>query len=170
MFAGPFAPENWHFCDGTILAVQQNQALFNVIGSTYGGDGVHTFALPDLRSRIPLGASANPVPGLTAVALGAAGGEESHVLTQSEMPSHRHSVYVSNVNGGSNSPSSTCALAALVTSSLSPANAYAFSNPNMLLNSGTIATMGANQGHENRQPFVAVNYIICTFGVYPPRS
>jgi len=160
-----FAPRGgWLLCQGQILPIAQYQALFAVLRTTHGGDGRTTFALPDLRGRVPLGAGNGP--GLTPRALGAKVGSESVTLTLNQLPSHTHELRAATA-AGSASLGGAPALAA------SPADAppaYAPGNsPPIPAEVGT----GANDGgapHENRQPFVTINHIICVSGIFPSRA
>lgn len=174
IFAGNFAPENWMFCNGAMLSVAANTALHSVIGHAYGGDGITTFALPDLRSRIPIGIADGSEPLGFCVNQGQKDGEEAHVLDLNEITSHNHIADVSSVNASAQVPSgANSALAGLGISSgttFTAANGYNYAQPDIVLHGATVSQTGASQAHENRQPFLAMNYIICVSGVYPPRS
>lgn len=214
LFAGTFAPRNWAFCDGQILPISQNQSLFSILGTIYGGDGRSTFGLPDLRSRVPVHANTSNQQGLTPYPLGTRYGVETVALAQSEIPAHSHGavadtsqlaivvdtsglsvdvdtsgmgakVGVSTDDQETNNPSGNV---------LARANGYNSETPNAQLGgveltgsaSGTIAgtatasasgnlpvaigNTGGSGAHENRQPFLALNYIIALDGIYPPRS
>ena len=164
LFAGNYAPSGWAFCNGQLLPISQNTALFSLLGTTYGGNGQTTFALPDLRGRAPIHFGQGV--GLTNYNLGETGGEESVTLTQTEMPAHFH-----NFAPSCNSQASAA--------QPSPANGYLCASPegSPLYASTTDAQMGAgnsqmaggNQAHENRSPFLALNYIIALTGVWPSR-
>jgi microcystin-dependent protein len=161
MFAGNFAPRGWAFCDGQLLAVSQNDALFSLLGTIYGGDGRTTFGLPDLRGRLPMEQGSGP--GLSPRRLGAKFGAENETLTVNQLASHNH-----DVNG------STAAA-----SSFDPGNkVLAAKSTNMYTNTGTFVTFpdstivntGGNQSHINLMPALAVNFIIALVGVYPSRN
>ncbi len=161
MFAFDFLPNGWRFCDGQLLSISQNTALFSLLGTNYGGDGRTTFALPDLRSRAPLHYGQGL--GLSAYSLGQTGGEESHTLTSNEMPSHSHTVQANSGNGTSTTPTSNYWAASSQGNNLYSASA------DSLMNAGAIANVGG-QAHENRQPLLALNYSIAMQGIYPSRS
>jgi microcystin-dependent protein len=163
----PFAPKNWAFCQGQTLPVAQNQALFSLLGTTFGGDGQTTFKLPDLRSRVPVG-SGQPVGGTNYVQ-GQVGGVESVTLTTSQMPAHSHLVTGTMQTaelGEPNTPKNNY-LAADNNAQYGagPANATMGSAAQ-----GTSGNTGGNQAHDNRQPVLGLNYIIAMTGIYPSRS
>ena len=166
MFAGNFAPRGWAFCDGQLLPISENQALFSLVGTIYGGDGRTTFALPDLRGRAPVHAGQGP--GLTNRRLGENGGAEAVFLTINEMPSHNHHA-ISNAD-------STVATSDKPTDALPARNAGATpqygENANSTLNANSISIgqTGGNQPHPNMQPFLTINYIIALQGIYPSRN
>ena len=160
-FAGNFAPRNWEFCNGQILMINSNQSLYSLLGTTYGGDGRTTFALPDLRGRIPL--SPGQDPSLSSYSAGNKGGSETVTLTTSQIASHTHQLRASNETATQDNPSNN----ALANSSV---NIYNSSNPNVSMNAVSIGNSGGGQGHENRQPILATNYIICINGIYPSRN
>ena len=188
MFAGNFAPQNWALCNGQLIAISQNQALFSIIGTTYGGDGRTTFALPDLRGRVPINWGTGP--GLTDRRLGQFSGQEYHTLTQTEMPSHTHiAQYTAPAFTGLVKPGAKTGRGAKVTDptgafmSTAPASTEIYSttsdaqmgeSPVTITESSpgnvVIGNSGNSQGHNNMQPWLCVNFIICLFGVYPPRS
>lgn len=159
LFAGNFAPQGWAFCDGSLLSIAQNSALFSLLGTTYGGDGQTTFALPDLRGRVAVGAGNGP--GLSSYPLGMVGGEEQVTLTTNQMPLHSHAVNASGGEGASSSPQGN--LPAATEGASYDANAGTQMGQNM------IAPVGGNQPHDNRQPMLALNYLICVQGLYPSR-
>ena len=167
LFAGNFAPADWAFCAGQLIAISENEALFNLIGTTYGGNGVTDFALPNLQSRVPVhigsGAGTNYV-------LGQTGGVESVALTLQQMPSHNHTLGAS-TTGQTLTPASNTLLGA-ATAPSQPGSTYAYraSPQNANLNPNTILNSGSGQPHPNIQPYVAVNYIIALYGRYPPQS
>jgi microcystin-dependent protein len=157
MFAGNFPPQGWAFCDGQVLAIQDNEVLFNLIGTTYGGDGQVTFALPDLRSRAPLHQGRGYLPG-------EAGGAETVTLTPAQIPPHTHALLASTAPASA-TKGPTDALAASAAMRL-----YGSAAPDMAMAAGSIAPAGGGQPHENMPPFVAVNFIIALFGVFPSQT
>ena len=165
MFAGNFAPRSWAFCDGQLLAISQNDALFSLLGTIYGGDGRTTFGLPDMRGRLPLHAGSGP--GLTTRNIGAKTGQETANVSVNQLPSHNHDVLVSSSAGTQNAP----------------ANAFLASSPNVRLFRPQSTTTGVTlagdtigqspggaQNHSNLMPFLCVNFIIALFGIYPSRN
>ena len=166
IFAGNFAPRGWAFCDGQLLPISQNTALFSLIGTTYGGDGRTTTALPNLKGRLPMHPGRGP--GLTSRRLGQRGGVEMVTLSEAQMPNHNHSMM------GDNAPASTNAAAADGTSSLArSAGGFAYqsdSNSLVSLNDGALANTGGSQAHNNMQPYLVLNFIIALVGLYPSRS
>lgn len=163
IFGGNFPPKNWAFCDGSLLPIQQNTALFSLLGTMYGGDGRVTFGLPDLRGRVPIGMGQGP--GLSIYQEGEKGGQETHTLQISEMPGHIHPVAVAASNEASspqNRPGGNVLGAANIYDS--PASADA------ALGGVSSGPAGGSAAHENRQPYLAVNYIIALYGIFPPRS
>lgn len=156
-FGFGFAPKDWAQCNGQILAINQNQALFALLGTTYGGNGVTTFALPDLRGRAPI----HWGNGFT---LGQAAGEENHTLISSEMPMHTHIV-----NGSNNGPSTKAPAGALWANDTN-APAFASGSPTTTLNAGAIGVAGGSQPHSNMQPYTTLNYCIAIAGIFPSRN
>ena len=168
MFAGNFAPAGWALCQGQLLSVAENEVLFNLIGVTYGGDGETTFALPDLRGRLPI--SSGKGQGLSNYALGNAVGLEQVQLTQSQLPAHQHPVVAVNQPGTANVPSGNVLLAPLGGQAGSgdfQVSAYAPPSNQTDLNANSIAAAGGSQPHSNIQPYQAVNYCIALDGLYP---
>lgn len=162
MFAGNFAPRGWAFCDGQLLAVSQNDALFSLLGTIYGGDGRTTFGLPDLRGRLPIHAGTGP--GLSSRRLGARGGAEKVTVTTNQLPSHNHNNLVG--TGGianSTSPSGR------VTASVPNGVLYRESSPDATMTNDLITNTGGNQSHTNLMPFLCIHFIISLFGIYPSR-
>jgi microcystin-dependent protein len=164
MFAGNFAPQGWAFCDGQLLSIAQNTALFSLLGTYYGGDGQTTFALPDLRGRLPMHTGSGPGPGLSPRSLGESGGTESVTLSSTQMPAHSHPLQVDNANGTTASPVGT-----LLARDPSGTPAYGV-NATGTLSAQAIASAGGSQPHQNMPPFLAINYCISLYGIYPPRS
>lgn len=165
-FAGNFAPRGWQYCAGQLLAINANQALFSLLGTTYGGDGRTTFGLPDLRGRTPL--QQGHGPGLSNINLGQRGGIEYAYLTSSQLPPHTHNaaMHVRREDGQSKNPSNSY----LATDQA--VSIYSGSAPDVTLGSGTItvSNTGASQAIPIRNPFLGINMIICTSGLFPSRS
>jgi len=161
MFAGNFAPRGWAFCDGQLLAVSQNDALFSLFGTIYGGDGRTTFGLPDLRGRIPLHQGQGP--GLSSRKLGSKGGAEQVTLTTNQLANHTHDW---NAN---KAPATTSAPQGKVTADATPGRVYEPQNQNTDLASDTIANTGGSQPHTNLMPTLCVNFIVALVGIYPSR-
>ena len=162
MFAGNFAPRGWAFCDGQLLAVSQNDALFSLLGTIYGGDGRTTFGLPDLRGRIPIHAGHGP--GLSERRLGAKGGAEKVTLTVNQLPSHGHPLIGSNGNGLDPNPAGNFLASSPV---MTP---YVDDVQDNNFASGTISNIGGSRSHTNLQPFLCIHFIIALFGIYPSRN
>jgi microcystin-dependent protein len=155
MFASNFAPQGWAICDGQLLAIAQNQVLFQLIGTTYGGDGQTTFALPDLRGRVPVHQGGGFV-------LGQAGGEATTTLTPNHLPSHNHELAASST-GGSDDPAGHYWAA-------SNAKPYASEPPDTTMHPQTLAAAGGNQAHDNMPPYLGINFIISLFGIFPSQN
>jgi microcystin-dependent protein len=162
MFAGNFAPRSWALCDGQLLAISQNDALFSLLGTTYGGDGRTTFALPDLRGRVPIHVGASV--GGTNHALGQKAGEETHTVSVNEMPTHTHTAQASSDTGNTPIPTGN----ALADSA--PTELYHGASSLVDLGPGTIADVGGGQAHNNMQPFITLNFCIALQGIFPPRN
>ncbi len=166
MFAGNFAPRGWALCNGQLLPIAQNTALFSILGTTYGGNGQTTFALPDLRGRVPL--SSGQGPGLSPYTLGEMAGSESVTLLTTQMPTHTHTLNASTQPGSATSPAGgVCASG--VDSQGGNVNGYVAS-PNTTMAPQAIGAAGGNQPHENRQPYLCVNFIIALQGIFPSRN
>jgi microcystin-dependent protein len=154
MFGGNFAPVGWMFCSGQTLAIAENDTLFNLIGTTYGGDGQSTFALPDLQGRVPVHQGNGFV-------LAQNGGTEQVTLTLNQIPVHTHPPRASSA-GGSDNPSGN------FWANSSTGKPYAAAPPTVTMNTGTIGpAAGSSQPHDNMIPFLAVTYIISLYGIYP---
>ncbi len=164
MFGGNFAPRGYAFCDGQLLAISQNQALFSLIGTTYGGNGRTTFALPDLRGRVPM--QPRNGPGLSPRQLGEKAGVEEVTLTAQQLPAHNHAANCVTPAGNSNDAAGKFwaddAGASSATYHGGPSNAT--------MNAGAIGNTGGSQAHTNVQPFQCVNFIIALQGVFPSRN
>jgi microcystin-dependent protein len=156
MFAGNFNPSGWEFCWGQLLPISENDVLFQLIGTTYGGDGQTTFALPDFRARTPVHFGGT-------YQLAELGGVEQVTLTTNQIPSHTHTLLATtdlaststpqnNVPAGPNAPN---------------INAYGTDDPLLAMNNGHIGIIGGNQPHENMQPYLVINFIISLFGIFP---
>ena len=154
-----FAPVGWALCNGQTLSIAENEVLYVLIGTTYGGDGVNTFNLPNLQSRIPIGTGQGP--GLSPYVIGQAGGVESVTLTANHLPQHNHVAIASSDHATSYSPvGNVPAVAAR--------NVYSTSQPDTTMHA--LESAGGNQPHDNRQPFLVVNYIIALEGVFPSQN
>lgn len=154
-----FAPRGWAFCDGQILPINQNQSLYSLLGTTYGGDGRTSFALPDLRGRTPIHVGASNG---THHAQGQKSGEETHTLSAAEMPQHDHVAQASNSDGNVNT-----APGHLLARSL---NTYASPGTTVPLHSGSVTNVGGGQAHDNMQPYLALNFCIALRGLFPSRN
>jgi microcystin-dependent protein len=161
LFAGTFAPLGWALCQGQLLPIAENDALFALIGTTYGGDGQNTFALPDLRGRVPIHQGQGP--GLSPYVIGRAAGSEDSTLALQHMPAHRHPLLsaaaaTADFPGGNSlgSPSGDALYSAVV--------------PGTPLAAASYVSVGGNQPHQNMAPFLAMNYIIALFGIYPSQN
>ena len=164
MFAGNFAPRGWALCNGQILPISQNTALFSLLGTTYGGNGQSTFALPDLQGRAPMHAGSGP--GLSPHFLGEEAGVDSVTLLTSEMPSHSHLLLGTNARAGVGSPDGNTLNRSV------GENAYQTTSTSSLvaMAPAMVAPVGGNLPHNNRQPYLTVTFIIALQGIYPPRS
>jgi microcystin-dependent protein len=160
-----FAPVGWELCQGQLLPIAQNTALYQLVGTTYGGDGQNTFALPDLRGRVAISQGQGPT--LSNYTVGQSAGSESVVLTATQNAAHAHPLMASSQTGTSITPDNTSALAA---GSEPKVNVYDKVAPTTSLAPGSITSSGSGGPHENRQPFVTINYIIATAGQFPPRG
>ncbi|WP_083100013.1 phage tail protein [Pseudophaeobacter leonis] len=167
IFAGNFAPRSWAFCDGQLLPIAQNTALFSLIGTTYGGDGVTTTALPDLQDRSPMHPGRGP--GLTARRLGQATGAAEVTLNETQIPNHSHTARASTNSGTSGlAPDTTTSLAK--NGFLDKLYKTGTTDPLVDMSPGIVVTTGGSQPHINLQPFLAMNFIIALQGLYPSRS
>ena len=167
-----FAPRGWAFCDGQLLPIAQNTALFSLIGTTYGGDGRTTTALPNLQGRAPMHPGRGP--GLTSRRLGERVGTSNVTLTESQIPEHKHSYNVVPTTATVTQPSSSVMLGLHDSGGqkgVLPVPFYSSDATNMVsMNSMSIGYMGGGQAHENMQPFLTLNYCIALMGLYPSRS
>jgi microcystin-dependent protein len=160
MFAGNFPPVGWMFCDGTPLPISENETLFQLIGTTYGGDGQSTFNLPNLQSRVPLHFGNGP--GNVAYPMAEMAGVEEVTLTTQQIPVHTHTLLGSSTaaNQGTPSPGVILGTSAQVTYMIE-------ADPEVAMNANSISPVGGSQPHENCQPFLCINYIISLFGIFP---
>jgi microcystin-dependent protein len=165
IFAGNFAPRNWATCDGQLMAIQQNTALFSLLGTVYGGNGTTTFALPDLRGRAPM--QYGQGPGLSPRDIGESGGVESVTLTQAQMPAHNHSLNAAVDPGDQKAPGTDRSLAR---STGGAAYGAGSTDKEVTLNASALSPAG-EQGlpHNNLQPYLPLTFIIALYGVYPAR-
>ncbi len=181
LWAPNFNPRGWEFCAGQLIAIAQNTALFSLIGTAYGGDGRVTFALPDFRGRVPVGAGQSP--GTGNYQLGEKSGTEDQSLTNNNLPPHTHSVAgvsvtvkVSSANGVEATPTNGASLGGVVASRVSGLSIYNNENPDVTLNnssaavSGEVGVTGVGNPFSVVQPFQVVNYIIATQGIFPSRN
>jgi microcystin-dependent protein len=157
-----FPPKGWAFCNGQILAISQNQALFSLLGTTFGGDGITTFALPDLRGRVPVHQGQGP--GLSNHTLGEIGGAEAVALTTAQLPAHNHPAAGSSANGTSDSP-----VGGVPARSAAGTPGYA-ATPDSSLAAGAIGNTGGGQSHNNLPPYLTMSYIIALVGIYPSQN
>jgi microcystin-dependent protein len=165
IFAGNFAPKSWAFCDGALLPLSQNTALFSLLGTTYGGDGESTFALPDLRGRTPVGPGQGP--GLSQVDLGETFGAETVTLGVPEVPAHAHGVRGSTADGSTGNPSG--AVWAVSRQGRATERLYA-TGAAAPMSATAVAPQGGGQAHNNLAPYLVVTFIIALQGIYPPRT
>src|ERR1017187_1547170 len=156
IFAGSFAIYGWAFCDGSLQSISQNQTLFNLIGTTYGGDGQNTFALPDLQGRFPVHQGSGYLIGQKA-------GVETVTLNTNQIPSHSH-VPASSGTGGSDNPTGNYWGAS------TGGKLYSTNTPNLTMNNAAIGITGGSQPHDNMQPFLCIIYIISLFGIFPSQN
>jgi microcystin-dependent protein len=160
MFAGNFAPAGWMFCDGSQLPISENETLFQLIGTTYGGDGESTFNLPDLRGRTPVHQGTNPGTGTNYI-LAEAGGVETVTLTTQQIPVHNHALTATTNTGTQVNPGGN-----LLANSQGP-QPYIQESPSGNLNAQAVQPSGGSQPHENLQPYLGINFIISLFGIFP---
>jgi microcystin-dependent protein len=159
IFAGNFAPAGWMFCEGQLLPISENEVLFQLIGTTYGGDGQSTFGLPDLRGRIPLHQGNSFI-------LAETGGAETVTLTVPQIPAHTHAL-LGTVNQGTQNQPLNMALAQSPTQNAFP---YGSDNPPTTLGAASISPVGGSQPHNNFQPYLCVNFILSLFGLFPSQT
>jgi microcystin-dependent protein len=162
MFGGNYAPSGWHLCDGSTLTISENEVLFTLIGTTYGGDGVTTFKLPDLRGRIPVHISgSNP-----SIPLGQQAGTENVTLILNQLPAHTHTANANNVPTAATDNSPTNNLWGVS----SGVTNYTNQPPDVTMYGSSLSVVGGNQPHENMMPSLAINFIIALVGLFPTQS
>jgi microcystin-dependent protein len=159
MFAGTYAPAGWLFCSGQVLPISENETLFQLIGTTYGGDGESSFALPNIQSRVPMHRGNGP-DGVT-YPLAQMAGTEQETLTTQQIPSHTHSFLVSTNPANTNSPVGN------VLGEQGTINLFLVDSPNQAMKPGSLTPVGGSQPHDNTQPYLCINYIISLFGIFP---
>lgn len=162
IFPFNFAPFGWATCDGQLIPISQNTALFSLLGTTYGGDGKATFALPNLQGSAPMHPGQGP--GLSLRDLGETGGTESVTLLTTEMPQHNHSLIASNANSQSTTPSNT------ILGRGNPVKVYTSTGAVTNMAANTILPLGGGMPHNNMMPYLTVNFCIALSGIFPPRS
>jgi len=166
IFAGNFPPAGWEFCQGQMLPIDENEVLFQLIGTTYGGDGESTFRLPDLRGRVPLHSGGGSAPGgLSPRIIGELGGVESVTLAASQIPSHTHAVMASR-----NPASSSADAASGVPAAVAATNVYGPVGTPGPMTANAIGAAGGSQPHSNMAPYLGVNFIISMFGIFPSQT
>lgn len=162
MFAGNFAPNGWMFCEGQTLPIAENEVLFQLIGTTYGGDGEETFNLPNLASRVPIHMGTSPSG--TTYQIGEMAGTEQETLTINQIPAHTHAMLATTDLGGSSNPGSN------ILANCSALKLYTASAPSIALHAQGLTPAGGSQPHENTQPFLCINFIISLFGRFPSQT
>lgn len=160
MFAGNFAPAGWMFCEGQLLPISENETLFQLIGTTYGGDGQSTFGLPDLRGRLPIHQGNGFI-------LAETGGTEEITLTVNQIPAHSHPMQATIDAASGTAPSPNVVLARGQTATIT---AYGSDNPKGTLSPSSVGPVGGSQPHTNFQPYLCINFIISLFGIFPSPS
>ena len=162
LFAGNFPPNGWAFCEGQLMPIAENDALFVLLGTTYGGDGPETFGLPDLQGRVPIHQGTGP-DGVTYI-LGEKDGVESVTLTTTQIPVHSHPLIVSGDQGGQTDPTNH------VIGSNPTIQLFGPGNPTNAFNAQSVSIVGGSQPHDNMQPYIAIYYIISLFGIFPQQN
>ena len=163
MFAGNFAPNGWMFCEGQTLPISENEVLFQLIGTTYGGDGEQTFNLPNLASRVPIHMGTGPDG--TTYQIGEAAGVEQVTLNTDQIPNHTHPFTAAVIPGDQNNPQDT-----VVAEAPGGIKVFIEDAPSINMNSNAIGAAGGSQPHENCQPFLCINFIISLFGIFPSQT
>ncbi|MEZ4778780.1 MAG: tail fiber protein [Flavobacteriaceae bacterium] len=170
-FGFNFAPQGWALCNGQLLSIAQNSALFSLLGTTYGGDGQTTFALPDLRGRIPLHFGSGP--GLPTYQMGQRAGSYQITLNTSNLPTHNHGLVVSSGNASQTAATAGASIATPGTLSgrtFTATNGFNTSTPDTVLNAASIANNGGNQAFNSMNPYIVINWCIAIFGIFPSRG
>lgn len=162
IFAGNFAPAGWMFCEGQLLPISENETLFQLIGTTYGGDGQETFSLPDLRGRLPLHQGQGP--GLGNYILAETGGAEEVTLTVNQIPAHTHAML------GSTSPGSQASPVGFIPAASNTVSLYKAAAPTAAMANEVILPIGGSQPHSNFQPYLCLDFIISLFGIFPSQT
>ncbi len=162
MFAGNFAPNGWMFCEGQTLPISENEVLFQLIGTTYGGDGEETFNLPNLASRLPMHMGTGPDG--TTYQIGEMAGTEQETLSVQQIPNHSHPLTASQAQAADQVP------AGAVLAQSTVADMFILDVPDATLAASTVQPVGGSQPHENTQPFLVINFIISLFGVFPSQT
>ncbi len=162
MFGGNFAPAGWAFCDGQLVPISENDTLFTLIGTTYGGDGQETFALPNLMSRVPIHMGTGSSG--TTYQLGESGGVEEVTLTTQQTPIHTHPLIASTGGGNANAPAGN------LTGESAAVKIYISEAPSAAMNPQAVTPVGGSQPHDNMQPFLCISFIISLFGVFPSQT
>jgi microcystin-dependent protein len=162
MFAGNFAPNGWMFCEGATLPISENEALFQLIGTTYGGDGEETFNLPNLASRVPIHMGTSPDG--TTYQIGEMAGTEQETLSTQQIPQHTHALTASQAQAADQTP------AGAVLAQSTVADMYIADSPDATLAPSSVQPQGGSQPHENTQPFLCINFIISLFGIFPSQT
>ena len=161
LFAGNFPPRGWMDCDGSILSISQNTALFSLLGTTYGGNGTTTFALPDLRSRVAIHTGQGP--GLSSYSLGQSAGVEAVTLTVNQIPAHNHSLNATTSLGSTDSPAGAFPARA------PDATGQYSASSGATMAAAAVGSTGGSQPHNNVKPYLALRYVIAVEGIYPSR-
>lgn len=161
MFAGNFAPVGWMFCEGQLLPISENEVLFALIGTTYGGDGQSTFGLPDLRGRLPVHQGTGP--GLSTKVLGEVSGVETVTLSTNQIPAHTHGLAASTSAAETSQPTNNVF-------AQSDSETYSGQTPNTALNNAALSNVGGSQPHDNLMPSLCVSFIISLYGIFPSQA
>ena len=162
MFAGNFAPAGWNFCQGQLIAISENDTLFTLIGTTYGGDGQSTFALPNLSSRLPIHQGQGG--GLSNYVIGESGGVENVTLNTNQIPAHLHVMAAATSLANTTNPTNA------ILGASTTVTAFFGDPPSQNMNVAAISSMGGNQPHSNIQPYLVLNFIISMFGIFPSQT
>jgi len=163
-----FAPQGWALCNGQLLSIAQNTALFSLLGTQFGGNGTSNFALPNLQSRVPVHQGQGP--GLSSYSMGEATGVESITLNTAQIPAHNHLINSCSTNGNSSTSAGKYLGSSYLPSTGDQVNTYSSGPNDSTLDASTVSTVGGSQPHSNIQPLLVVNFIIALEGIYPSRS